>query len=412
MSDWNKLANVVACQLVTLSKYSEEEDALTRPTLSVSHKAASEQIAEWMEAAGMAVLFDHAGNVIGRTKGKSRDAPIFLIGSHIDTVTNAGIYDGNLGVVAPIAIVSACREKGISFPFTLDVIAFSDEEGNRFPDTLTGSKSLSGTLSKCSLDMTDTDGISRAEALKRFGCDPAKVGNSPYLSEEVLGYFEIHIEQGPVLVNKDLPVGVVTGIHGAQRYTFKLKGCAGHAGTVPMNMRRDALAAAAEMITAIENEATKRTNVVATVGSIKVAPGVRNVIAGEVNFSLDLRSSESTSLRLLQEKIFAMVSKIASARSISATWTVDHRTKPTPCDEKLTTLLEQSIIDSGINLCSLASGAGHDAISFAELCPISMLFVRCSKGISHHPNEDVLKDDIAIALQVTDSFLRKIARLC
>ena len=407
MTDWKFRASEVQVKLEELAIYSEVKNALARPTLSRSHKKALDQIRIWMQEAGMAVEKDHAGNLIGRLESKRENAPTFLMGSHIDTVSNAGIYDGNLGIIAAISAVDLLETSSSAIPFNIDVIAFSDEEGNRFPNTLTGSQAVAGTLNPNALTVSDSEGITRAEALTSFGCDPALACSSLYLDERPLGYLEIHIEQGPVLEREDLSVGIVTAINGARRFTVKVGGNAGHAGTVPMSMRSDALAASAEMLMAIESIAKSGSGMVATVGMLEVIPGARNVIPGQVKFSLDLRGENSGSIDAAQASIFSEISNIASTRQVQIEWNQDYKIPPTFCDSSLGELLGESIRESGVMPFELTSGAGHDAVAIADLCPVAMLFVRCKKGISHHPSEAVKIDDIAKALEVTHYFLRK-----
>ena len=412
MTNWKFRASEVQVKLEELANYSEVKDALARPTLSKSHKKALEQIQIWMQEAGMAVVNDHAGNLIGSLKSKIENAPTFLMGSHVDTVSNAGIYDGNLGIIAAISAVELVGSSSSEIPYNIDVIAFSDEEGNRFPDTLTGSQAVAGTLDPNVLTVSDSEGITRAEALTSFGCDPALACNSSYLDERPLGYLEIHIEQGPVLEREDLSVGIVTAINGARRFTITVGGNAGHAGTVPMSMRADALAASAEMLMAIESIAKSDPGIVATVGMLEVSPGARNVIPGQVKFSLDLRGENSVSIDTAQASIFSEIINVASPRQVKIEWSQDYKTPPTFCDPSLGELLKESIRESGVMPFELTSGAGHDAVAIAELCPVSMLFVRCEKGISHHPSEAVKLNDIAKALEVTDRFLMKFGQTC
>ena len=407
MINWKSRASEVQFKLEKLANYSEVKGALFRPTLSKSHIKALDQIQSWMEEVGLAVMKDHAGNLIGRLSSKKEKAPTFLMGSHIDTVSNAGIYDGNLGIIAAISAVELFGSSSSSIPFNIDVIAFSDEEGNRFPDTLTGSKAVAGTLNRNSLTVHDSEGITRAEALINFGCDPALACDSFCSNERPLGYLELHIEQGPVLEREDLSVGIVTAINGARRFTVTVEGNAGHAGTIPMSMRSDALAAAAEMLMAIETIAKSDPGIVATVGMLEVSPGARNVIPGQVKFSLDLRGENSHRLDAAQASVFTEINNIATSREVKIEWNQDYRTPPTFCDPSLGELLEESIRESGVMPFELTSGAGHDAVAIAELCPVAMLFVRCEKGISHHPSEAVKIDDIGKALEVTHYFLEK-----
>jgi allantoate deiminase len=292
-------------RLDELARYSDEPDQLTRLYLTPAHKAAVGQVQAWMEEAGLSTRIDAVGNVVGRYEGTDANAPTLLIGSHIDTVRNAGKYDGPLGVIVAIEAIAELHAKHERMPFPMEVIAFGDEEGVRFPVTLTGSKAVSGTLDAAALDARDADRVSIREALAAFGC-PADVQSVARKPKDVRAYLEVHIEQGPVLEARNLPLGVVTAISGASRLKVTVSGTAGHAGTVPMNLRRDAAAAAAEMILTVERRAVATEDLVATVGCFQTRPGAVNVIAAEAEFFVDLRSPSdrvrSKSLSTLQNE--------------------------------------------------------------------------------------------------------------
>ena len=274
------------------ARFSEDGDKLTRVFLSAEHKACAEAVMTAMRAAGMSARIDAVGNVVGRYEGEAEGAKTLITGSHIDTVRDAGAYDGNLGVALPIACIADLDARGKRLPFAVEVIAFGDEEGVRFPTTLSGSRSIAGTFDPAALSVTDAEGTRLDDALRAFGCDPAAIAGEARRRDDVLAFVEVHIEQGPVLEAEGLPVGVVTAINGASRYSITLQGMAGHAGTVPMNLRRDALAGAAEMIGAIEQRGGAEEGLVATVGRIEAAPGAINVIPGRVSFTLDLRAPD------------------------------------------------------------------------------------------------------------------------
>ena len=380
-----------------LAAHTETPGGLTRTYLTDPHKAAHATVAGWMEAAGMTVRGDAVGNIIGRYEGQSPKAPALMIGSHLDTVRDAGKYDGMLGVLIGIAAVEDLVARGIRLPHAVEVIGFGDEEGVRFAATLIGSRAVAGTLDPALLDRPDADGITLAEALRRFGLDPARIGEAARHPEEILAYLEVHIEQGPVLEAENLPIGVVTAICGATRQTLTTTGEAGHAGTVPMGQRRDALAGAAEMILAIERLATAH-GVVGTVGRIAAHPDAVNVIPGGVTFSLDLRAEDDARRAAALAEISESLAGIATRRGLSLTQETFHDSPAVACDPLWRGRFEAAIASLGLPVCALPSGAGHDAMALAALCPAAMLFVRCKGGISHNPAESVLEEDVAVAL--------------
>ena len=277
-------------RLEALAALTSDPPRLTRVFLSEEHRRANELVAGWLGEAGMRVRVDAIGNVIGRVEGKARGLPALLLGSHLDTVRDAGRYDGMLGVVT--AIECAHHIGAGVLPFALEVIGFGDEEGVRFGSTLLGSRAVAGTLDLKVLEATDQDGRTLAEALRRFGLDPQALGSAARRREELLAYVELHIEQGPVLERAGLPVGCVTSINGATRLQVRMQGMAGHAGTVPMAARQDALAAAAEAILAVEQRCCQEQHLVGTVGRIDASPGAVNVIPGECRFTIDVRAPE------------------------------------------------------------------------------------------------------------------------
>lgn len=393
-------------RLAELALFSDDADGLTRLYLSPSHKRAADALAGWMRDAGLDVRLDAVGSLIGRYEGAIAAAPALLVGSHIDTVRQAGKYDGALGVLAALAAVEALSRSGERLPFAVEVVAFGDEEGGRFPSTLRGSRALAGTLDATSLDERDSDGISVREALVSFGADPAKLPGSAMKRDGVLGYVEIHIEQGPVLERASRPLGVVTAINGARRLGVVVQGTAGHAGTSPMAMRRDSLAAAAEMVLAVERIAYQTNGVVATVGVIDARPGAANVIPGETRFTIDARAPSDKARDAVVERIENAIDGIAARRGLAVHITQAHRAPATACDVKLIARLDTAAREAGFEPAHLPSGAGHDAMAMAALCPVAMLFVRCAGGISHHPAEAISIEDADAAMRVLLNFLR------
>jgi allantoate deiminase len=398
----------VMARLDALAGFTETPGRLTRLYLTPEHKAAALQVRAWMEEAGMTAHTDAVGNVVGRYEGGEPDAPTLLMGSHIDTVRDAGKYDGNLGVIAAIQAIAELHARGERLPFAVEVLAFGDEEGVRFPVTLTGSRAVAGILDPAALDARDAGGVSVREALQRFGCNPFEIPDVPRRKEDVLGYVELHIEQGPVLEAEDLPVGVVTAIAGASRFTVDVAGVAGHAGTVPMGLRKDALAAAAEMVLAVERAGRETPDLVATVGRIEALPGAVNVIPAGAKFTIDVRSPSDAvrdgAVAGLREKL----SGIAGHRGVAVRLERTYDEAAATCAPWLVEQLEAAVTRCGIRPLRLPSGAGHDGLAMAALCPIGMLFVRCEGGISHNPAESITAEDADAAVRVLLDFLRHV----
>ena len=392
-----------------LARISDDPDGLTRLYLSPAHKKAAELVAQWMREAGMSVRIDAVGSVIGRREGSTPQAPALLIGSHIDTVSNAGRFDGCLGVVTAISVVGQLAKRNAQCPFAIEVIAFGDEEGVRFASALGGSRALAGSFDCAILDERDEQGISRREALAAFGCNPGAIAAEARSPSTALGYVEVHIEQGPVLEMEHLPVGIVTAISGATRGFVEVHGETGHAGTVPMGGRRDALAAAAEMILAVEGRAKGEADLVATVGRLSLSNAATNTIAGRVRFSLDIRAPEDEQRSAAVTDIQAAIARIAAEREVRAEVSLSYEAPATRCDARLMRLLTASVEGLGIRARRLPSGAGHDAMAFRGVLPLAMLFVRCRGGISHHPSEHASAADIDVAARVLTAFIASYA---
>jgi allantoate deiminase len=396
----------VMVRLDQLARHSAEPVALTRLYLTPEHRAAADLIADWMREAGLAVRFDAVGNVIGRREGRTPDLPAVLLGSHIDTVRNAGKYDGALGVVAAIEAVDALALRNVELPYAIEIIAFGDEEGVRFPATLTGSRAIAGTLAHDALDATDADGIAVRDALTVFAAAPfTDLASLAYRPDQVLGYCELHIEQGPVLEAEDLPLGIVTAIAGASRHSVAITGIAGHAGTVPMALRHDPVCAMAEIILAAETIAHATPDLVITTGIVEASPGAVNVIAGSARLTLDIRSGADATRHQATVTLRAQIGAIAVRRGVSAIITDTYEAKAAPCAPRLIAALSASVERCGIRAHALPSGAGHDGLAMIDLCPIAMLFVRCKGGISHNPAESITMADAAIAVAALTDFL-------
>ncbi len=388
-----------------LAAISAEDWRLSRLYLTPEHRRANDLVAQWMTAAGMAVREDAVGNIIGRYEGEQPGLPALLIGSHLDTVRDAGRYDGMLGVLTGIAVVADLNARGRRLPFAVEVIGFGDEEGTRFQSTLIGSRAIAGTFDPAVLEMRDAAGTRLADAMMAFGLNPAAWASAAYEPHAVLAYVELHIEQGPVLEALDRPVGVVTAIAGATRLAVTVEGMAGHAGTVPMTLRRDALAAAAEMILAVEQLCSGQERLVGTVGRIEASPGATNVIPGRVHFTIDLRADRDP-LRLERVgAVRARLEAIADARGVAIGIDTLHESPAVACHPALMAQLAAAASAEGLDAPQLPSGAGHDAMALAALTDIAMLFVRCERGISHNPAERITAADAEAGARVLARFV-------
>jgi len=395
-----------------LGRVSAERDALTRTFLSPAMRRANARVARWMREAGLQVREDRVGNLIGRLESIHRDGAhlrTFVLGSHLDTVRNAGRFDGALGVLAPLLALQEVRRRGISLPFAVEVIGFSEEEGVRFSSAYLGSKAYAGKLRASDLRLRDAEGVSVEQALQQLGKGSFRLPRAAHQPRELLGYCEVHIEQGPVLEHENLGVGVVAAIAGQTRVRVVFRGHAGHAGTTPMPLRQDALAGAAEFVTHVENYAVRAQPLVATVGTIAVPGGAPNVIPGEVRLSLDVRHAKDaarvTAVRALRDA----AAKIARSRRLSSEWEVTQDNSAVTCSTELTRTLARAVTAVQGRSLSLVSGAGHDAVIMGSIAPISMLFVRCKRGVSHHPSEYASPKDIGTAVEVLVRLLQQLA---
>ena len=398
---------VSRCDQLGAPPYSDMPGGLFRAYLTPAYFAAQDALAGWMARAGMTVRRDPAANLVGRYEGLDPQAPALIIGSHLDSVRDGGRYDGPLGIMLGIECVAALSAQGKRLPFAIEVYAFGDEEGSRFPAAMLTSRAVAGTLHPATLDMADADGVSVAVAL------PGDI--DAYLAaarrpRTTLAYLEAHIEQGPVLEADGLAVGTVTGIAAQLRYSVVVRGMAGHAGTTTMRLRRDPLAGAAAMVLAVEQLArSDNSDVVATVGVIEAAPGAPNVIPGEVRFTIDVRSGVAARRDAVAEAILARIAEIAKARDLEIAIERIHDLPASPCDPALMDLMDEALAAAGQPVRRLVSGAGHDAMNMAALCPTTMLFIRCKGGISHNPAEHVDPADAEIALKVMLGFIERLA---
>jgi allantoate deiminase len=383
-----RLAREFMTRCDELGRISEDSGRLTRTFASSAMRRANKLVGSWMREGGMQTRKDAAFNLLGRWNSSQRNAKTFLLGSHLDTVRDAGKYDGPLGVLTAIAAVQCLRERGVKLPFNVEVVGFSDEEGVRYQTAYLGSNAFVGTLKASDLARIEEKQIVKARRKR----------------DEFLGYAEVHIEQGPVLESKNLPVGVVTAIAGQSRISVEFHGVAGHAGTVPMNLRHDALAGAAELVLAAE-----RCGVTATVGKLEVAPGASNVIPGRAALTLDIRHQSDTRRIAAVKSLRVKAAAIAKRRSLKLIWAPVQENGAVQCDKELAQIFSKCVANRGLKVLKLSSGAGHDAVVLSQICPVAMLFVRCKGGISHNPAESVKESDVRVAIEVLADFITHVA---
>jgi allantoate deiminase len=393
-TDHPLLGREIVGRIGALGAISETPENLTRIFLSPEHRAAAVLLLSWMESAGMRAHLDAIGNVCGRYEGDRPGLPCLMLGSHYDTVRDAGKWDGPLGLITAISCVADLNRRGRRLPFAVEVVGFADEEGVRFASTLLGSRAVAGTFDEAALGAGDEAGITMREALSQFGLDPEHIGAAARARRELHGYVELHIEQGPVLEGLNLPVGVVTAISGATRLAVRLVGMAGHAGTVPMALRRDALAGAAECIVEIEEFCrTDPDGLVGTVGYIHAMPGATNVIPGQVSFTIDIRAAADAPRKLAVTDIVRQIENIAKRRKLTLQVDVTHENRTVPCAPWLKRQIAEAVAAEGYRVFELPSGAGHDGMAMIDIADVAMVFVRCRGGISHNPAEHVEEAD-------------------
>jgi allantoate deiminase len=393
------LAAAVVARCRALAQHSEDPAATTRTFLSAPMRAVHHDLRTWMERLGLDVRVDAVGNLRGIRRGITSVAPrpVLLIGSHLDTVPDAGAFDGVLGVVLGVALVEALGQR--SLPFDIEVVGFSEEEGVRFGAPFIGSRALVGTVDDALLSLAGSDGQTVRDAIAAFGLDLRELDRAR-LPPSALGYLEFHIEQGPVLDALNLPIGIVDAIAGQSRRTITFTGQAAHAGTTPMTARRDALAGAAEWVLDVERHALAAPGLVATVGRLQISPGAGNVVAAAAVASLDVRHASDAARTAAVAQLIGEARAIASRRGLTITVAGGLEQASVPMDPQLTNLLDTSARACGVVPHHLTSGAGHDAMVLAARVPVAMVFVRSPGGLSHHPAESVRDADVAVALQV------------
>lgn len=393
-----------------LAVISSLPDGLERVHLSPEHGRANELVAGWLREAGLGVWQDAAGNQCGRFEGRSPGLPALVLGSHLDTVTDAGRYDGMLGVLLAIEVAERLRGRARDLPFALEVIGFTDEEGTRFGNALFGSRAFAGAIGPEWLQVRDRDGVALADALAAFGLDADRVGEAARRPGDLVGYLEAHIEQGPQLLDAGRALGVVSSIAGARRFELTVTGRAGHAGGTPYGRRRDALVGAAELILEIERLAIE-TGTIATVGRVQALPGGVNVVPGVARFSLDLRAEHDLDRDAVWMAIGEFARDVCERRSLA--WSVEelYRADAVACDPSLRAAVEAGIRAAGQQDAPvLWSRAGHDGMAVAGVTGFGMLVVRCGNdGVSHAPDETVAEDDVAVAIDAFEAAVLAVA---
>jgi allantoate deiminase len=381
---------------------------VTRLSFTQEERAAKDLVASYMREADLEVREDTAGNLIGRREGNDPEASVVLAGSHLDSVPNGGDFDGPLGVLAAVEALQVMEEQANETERPIEIVAFTDEEGARFGFGMIGSRATAGTLTTEDLDREDEDGVSIADAMRGSGLDPERIGEAARPEGSVHSYVELHIEQGRILENEGLPVGLVTGIAGPVWIRFTLEGEAGHAGTTPMKLRRDALAAAAAVVGSVETEAARTGTTVGTVGQLDLSPGGINIIPGRVSFSLDLRDIDQRVRDGVEARISDEAGRICKERGIELATETLQRLPPVPCSEVVRGAAGEACEALAYEPFELASGAGHDGMQLSDLCPVGMLFVRSKNGLSHNPDEYSSKEDCAAGADVLYRTLLKL----
>jgi hydantoinase/carbamoylase family amidase len=389
-----------------LAAHSDTPEGLTCLYLTPAHRAVAAQLRDWMREAGLSAEIDAAGNVVGRLASKAPDARTLIVGSHYDTVRNAGRHDGRFGILAGLVVLAHLAGAAGHLPFNVELIGFSEEEGVRFGAPFIGSKAIAGRFEPSLLDLRDDDGASLAELMRAAGHDPATIPSLARRREDLLGYVELHIEQGPVLLTENLPVGIVTSIAAPVRLTLNVTGQGGHAGTVPMALRHDALAAAAAIILAVEKRCGAAETLVGTVGVLKIPDAAGNVIPGRCELSLDIRAADDATRDAALRDVLGEVEGIAARRGVAVSAREIMRGAAVACSPRFQRLLADATTAAGVTPRFLPSGAGHDAMIFDGVTDLAMLFVRCGNGgISHSPLETITREDADVAARILLDFI-------
>ncbi|KRF31820.1 M20 family metallo-hydrolase [Paenibacillus sp. Soil787] len=387
------------------------ETGVCRLALSKEDREGIELVKRWMQEAGMEASIDPFANLIGVLKGSNSNAPVLMLGSHVDSQPYGGRFDGAIGVLGAIEVVQTLVEEGITPECNIEVVAFCDEEGCRFNKGLFGVRGMTGKLEENELERTDKNGITRREALIQFGCDPADFESYVYQEDRIGAFLELHIEQGPVLESLDAPIGIVSGISGPLWLTVEMNGFAGHAGSVPMSMRQDALLGSAKIIVAL-NELVRQepgAPTVGTVGSLTVFPDSRNIIPEKVSFTIDLRDIDLRRRNALEAELLSVIENVSREHGLTYTIREDTNSEPRYCANWIKQSLHQEAGEMGLTPPELMSGPFHDSLTMSYVCDYGMIFVRCLEGISHNPKEYASPEDITLGTELLYRTARRIA---
>ena len=399
------LGEEIICRLADIARCSEPGPGVTRMPFTREHRDALSLLKRWMQKAQLEVFLDDAGTLVGRRQ-RDESKPTLLIGSHQDSIPQGGAFDGILGIVLPILCLEQLKDEELNV--NVEILAFADEEGVRFPTALIGSRSIAGTLDPGAIDGSDAKGVTVRQAMMDFGLHPDSLPGLARDHTDIRGFVEVHIEQGPVLEDKNLAVGVVTAICGIERWAVVMYGRAAHAGTTPMELRKDALSGAAEVIAEVERHCRETSELVGVVGSLHVIPNAVNVIPAEAHFTIELRSSDDSTREAAGEAMAYVVRTVADRRGLGFHVEKTYAQSAVQCDKELSDGLLDSIYQNHQPHYSLMSGATHDASAMSDLCPVAMLFVRCKSGISHHHEESITADDADMAAKVLIRFLKNL----
>ena len=402
MTDWGARAESLLNELAACT---EPGPGVTRLPFTPEHRAAIVLLSEQMKKLGLDVTLDHAGTLIGRLEGPPGSKTL-IMGSHQDSVREGGAFDGIMGIVLPLMALAKLRSEGIELPISVEVHAFADEEGVRFPTALIGSRALAGTFDASVLLMTDSQGVTLRDAMTAFGLNPDRIGTLARDPASVIGFVETHIEQGPVLEQDDQAVGVVTAICGIERHQIEVIGETGHAGTLPMTGRRDALVGAADIIAEVDRLGQTTADLRATVGAFDVEPNVVNAVPGRVKMTAEIRSPEDQTRSDAGKTLHHFIHELGLRRNLSIRAHKTYAQAAQPCDVDLSGRLAQAATVVAAKGLYLPSGATHDASAMADLCPVAMLFVRCRDGVSHRPEEFASSRDMGLAISALAEFLK------
>ncbi|WP_289043392.1 M20 family metallo-hydrolase [uncultured Aliiroseovarius sp.] len=395
-------------RLHEIAEASLEGPGVTRLPWTREHRDANRLIGIWMKDAGLDVSLDAAGTLVGRSPNAG-SKPLILLGSHQDSVRQGGRYDGIMGIALACLVARRFRDRWSDLPVAISVLAFADEEGVRFPTALIGPRALAGTLDPSVFELADADGIRMSDAMRDFGLESERASALAMRTPPVKAYLECHIEQGPILEDNALPVGVVTGICGITRIAVTFAGETGHAGTVPMSGRRDALVGAAQFVDEVNRTVSNLSDLRATVGQFDVRPNVVNAIPNEVRLTLEIRGTDDVNRASFKQEMHQVASRIANTADLNLIWTPTYDQPAIACDAALRRALAAGVRQTGHRVLELPSGATHDSSAMADLCPVGMLFVRCRNGVSHRPDEFASADDMAVAIDVCETAIRGIA---